>query len=483
MIPAIIGLVTCLTLGRESGYYDAMEHQVTQQSASWTMSELSALFAGGTASGQQITGVTVDSRLVEPGDLFVALAGDPGERFHPSVRSAADGHDYIAHALARGALAALVARPQDLPIPQFETADTYTGLWQLGAAARARLPGPVIAVTGSSGKTTAKTFLAAALDAYAPPGSFNNHIGVPLSLANAWQQAPAWVFEIGTSYPGEIQPLTEMVQPDLAILLNVHNAHIENFTSRDALIEEKAAIYCTLPSSGLRVVHDELGISGYRFGHGHDSDARITSVHGDTMTLSLFGEPLTARVPGGGAHRALTLSACVLAAKLLALDIGPALSLDDAIVPSGRGDVRFKGGVEVVDDSYNANPNSMKAALSAFLAEPANGKRYACLGEMRELGDESATAHRELLESVADDPALHGMVLVGQAMQQAWSEMEAEGSNHQRRNRMLATYGGVSSDTAAQLVARLEPGDRVLVKGSNRVFWAEGFVDQLLAQL
>jgi UDP-N-acetylmuramyl pentapeptide synthase len=99
------------------------------------------------------------------------------------------------------------------------------------------------------------------------------------------------------------------------------------------------------------------------------------------------------------------------------------------------------------------------------------------------LGDESATAHRELLESVADDPALHGMVLVGQAMQQAWSEMEAEGSNHQRRNRMLATYGGVSSDTAAQLVARLEPGDRVLVKGSNRVFWAEGFVDQLLAQL
>lgn len=483
MFSANVGSVPRLTLCRESGYYGAMEHQVTQQSASWTMSELAGLFAGGTRSIQPITGVRVDSRLVEPGDLFVALAGDPGDRFHPSARSAADGHDYVADAQARGAVAALVSKSQDLSIPQFETPDTYTGLWQLGAAARARLPGPVIAVTGSSGKTTAKTFLSSALDAYAPPGSFNNHIGVPLSLANAWQQAPAWIFEVGTSYPGEIKPLTEMVQPDLAILLNVHNAHIENFTSRDALIEEKAAIFSTLPGTGLRVVHDELGMPGYRFGYDHDSEARITAIHGDTMTLSLFGEPLTARVPGGGAHRALTLSACVLAAKLLDLDVGPALSLDDAIVPRGRGDLHHRNGVEVVDDSYNANPNSMKAALSAFLAEPASGRRYACLGDMRELGDESAVAHRELLESIADDPALHGMVLVGPAMQQAWSEMETEGASREHRERVLATYGGLTPDTAADLVAKLEPGDRVLVKGSNRVFWAEGFVDQLLAQL
>ena len=102
---------------------------------------------------------------------------------------------------------------------------------------------------------------------------------------------------------------------------------------------------------------------------------------------------------------------------------------------------------------------------------------------MRELGDKSAVAHRELLESIADDPALHGMVLVGPAMQQAWSKVETEGVSRQRRERVLATYGGLSPDTAADLVAKLQPGDRVLVKGSNRVFWAEGFVDQLLAQL
>ncbi len=460
-----------------------MEHQVSQQPLSWTMADLSELFAGGARSGQHVTGVTVDSRLVKAGDLFVALAGDPGERFHPSARSTADGHDYVADALARGASAALVCKPQDVAIAQFTTPDTYTGLWQLGAAARARLPGPVIAVTGSSGKTTAKTFLSAALEGYAPPGSFNNHIGVPLSLANAWQQAPAWVFEIGTSYPGEIQPLTEMVQPDLSILLNVHSAHIENFASRDALIKEKAAIFSTLPSSGLRVVHDALDMSGYRFGHAFDSDARIISIHGDSMSLSLFGESLTARVPGGGAHRGLTLSACLLAAKLLDFDIAPALHLDSAIVPRGRGDVHVRSGIEVVDDSYNANPSSMKAALSAFLAEPVQGKRYACLGDMRELGGQSASAHRELLESVADDPALHGIVLVGQAMQQAWSEIEPRETKDKLSEKVLAIYDALTPHTATELAGRFAAGDRILVKGSNRVFWAEDFVEQLLAQL
>jgi UDP-N-acetylmuramoyl-tripeptide--D-alanyl-D-alanine ligase len=141
MFSANVGSVPRLTLCRESGYYGAMEHQVTQQSTSWAMSELAGLFAGGTRSGQPITGVRVDSRLVEPGDLFVALAGDPGDRFHPSARSAADGHDYVADAQARGAVAALVSKPQDLPIPQFETPDTYTGLWQLGAGCQSPFAG------------------------------------------------------------------------------------------------------------------------------------------------------------------------------------------------------------------------------------------------------------------------------------------------------------------------------------------------------
>ena len=173
-----------------------LKNQVT-----WSHQVLSALYDGPFENNERlstrgalmpITGVAVNSRLVKPGDLFIALAGDPGERFKTSARSNANGHDYLAHALENGAVGALVSHLQDVGIPQYQTADTYDGLWQLGKAGRERLAGPILAVTGSSGKTTAKSFLAEALQAYAPPGSFNNHIGVPLSLANAWQQAPAW---------------------------------------------------------------------------------------------------------------------------------------------------------------------------------------------------------------------------------------------------------------------------------------------------
>lgn len=445
---------------------------------------LAELFSQASLMADDVTGISVDSRLVQPGDLFIALSGDPGPRFNPSVRSSADGHDYLADALQRGAVAALVSHRQDVPIPQLETEDTYSGLWQLGAAARARLSGPVIAVTGSSGKTTAKTFLAAALKAYTPPGSFNNHIGVPLSLANAWQQAPAWVFEVGTSYPGEIEPLTQMVRPDLAILLNVHNAHIENFASRAALVAEKRTIFSTLPEDGLRVVHDELGLSGYRFGEHADADARVLALSGDNMTLALFGEQMQARVPGGGAHRALTLSACLLAAKLLQFDLAPALDLDHNTVPKGRGNVVTASGVDVVDDSYNANPSSMRAALASFFATPAKGRRYAVLGDMRELGKESAAAHRELLQSLTEQQSLHGIVLVGSALAEAWERLQQENTPEQDAGLpVLAVSAAATADLAITVTNHLQAGDRVLIKGSNRLFWGENFVDQLVERL
>lgn len=445
---------------------------------------LAELFSQASLMADDVTGISVDSRLVQPGDLFIALAGDPGPRFNPSVRSSADGHDYLADALQRGAVAALVSHRQDVPIPQLETEDTYSGLWQLGTAARARLSGPVIAVTGSSGKTTAKTFLAAALKAYTPPGSFNNHIGVPLSLANAWQQAPAWVFEVGTSYPGEIEPLTQMVRPDLAILLNVQNAHIENFASRAALVAEKRTIFSTLPEDGLRVVHDELGLSGYRFGEHAGADARVLALSGDNMTLALFGEQMQARVPGGGAHRALTLSACLLAAKLLQFDLAPALDLDHNTVPKGRGNVVTASGVDVVDDSYNANPSSMRAALASFFATPAKGRRYAVLGDMRELGEESAAAHRELLQSLIEQQSLHGIVLVGSALAEAWERLQQENTPEQDAGLpVLAVSAAATADLATTVTNHLQAGDRVLIKGSNRLFWGENFVDQLVERL
>jgi UDP-N-acetylmuramoyl-tripeptide--D-alanyl-D-alanine ligase len=468
-----------------------MSQATHSQHVLWTLRELEAVFAGGTddESGGLATAqggiqrVTIDSRLVESGDLFVALAGDPGERFTPSLRTTADGHDYVADAASRGASAALVSRPQSTAITQFRVKDTYDGLWMLGAAARRRIKGPVIAVTGSSGKTTAKTFLSAALGAYAPPGSFNNHIGVPLSLANASQDAPSWVFEIGTSHPGEIEPLARMVQPDLAILLNVHNAHIENFPSRAALIEEKSAIFSTLGSHEMRVVHDELKLPGYCFGEGAACDARITALEGDRLRLQLFGEAVSARVPGGGAHRALTLAACLLAAKLLDVDVMAATELPHDLVPAGRGNIRNKTGIEIVDDSYNANPASMQAALTAFVADPSQGRRYAVLGDMRELGEDSEDAHRQLLKTVINESALHGIVVVGAAMGDACRWLGLDEKNALAQGRWLAHYESVSQQWLHGLALALSAGDRVLVKGSNRIFWHVDFVEQLIEHI
>lgn len=467
----------------------------------WSPQELRTLYAGPFLNNAPlpdvgnlapITGVAVDSRLVKAGDLFIALAGDPGEKFKTGARSDADGHDYLAHALERGAAAALVAQLQDVAIPQYQTAETYDGLWQLGSAARSRLGGPVVAVTGSSGKTTAKSFLAEALQAYAPPGSFNNHIGVPLSLANAWQGAPAWVFEIGTSNPGEIAPLTAMARPDLAILLNVQTAHIENFASRQALVEEKSQIFSTLPKDGLRVVHDELNIDGYQFGSAGTSHARVRDLEGDRLSLSLLGEPIVARVPGGGAHRALTLSACLLAMKLLDFDLAPGLALSGESVPSGRGNSHIACGIEVVDDSYNANPSSMQAAIAAFLSRTntasqssgdGQGRCFVVLGDMRELGDQAADAHKKLLEHLAHAPALHGIVLVGEQINQALDRLQNTELGRSLGPRIYGQFQEANSQLQDLLLQELRPGDRVLIKGSNRIFWASAFVEKLLGKL
>ena len=186
--------------------------------------------------GPDVGGISIDSRTTQPGDLFIALTGDPGPRFNASQRSDRDGHDFIKAALAAGAVGVLAHDGGEHGCPALQVEDTLDGLWDLGRAARARLTCPVVAITGSSGKTTSKTFLAAALDAFATAGSLNNHLGVPLSLARTPVDAGSAVFEIGTNHPGEIGPLSELVSPTVSVLLNVHRAHTENFPSRDALL-------------------------------------------------------------------------------------------------------------------------------------------------------------------------------------------------------------------------------------------------------
>lgn len=430
----------------------------------WSWPEISHALLNQKECGPDVQRVAFDSRQVVSGDLFFALAGDPGQRFNPSARSAIDGHDFLRDAQANGAVGAVVQRPiAGCDLPQVVVGDTYDALWQLGRAARKRLGKPVVAVTGSSGKTTAKRFLAAALNAYAPPGSFNNHIGVPLSLANAAIEAPAWVFEVGTNHPGEIEPLTELVRPHCSILLNVHNAHIENFPSREGLIDEKCSIFAHLQGPQLRIAEDTLELEGYRFGFSAGSHAQVLEVNGDLLNLQLFGRKLRARVPGGGQHRALTLAAVILATELLGLDTAAALALEENAVPQGRGNVLHCAGIDLIDDSYNANPVSMQAALQAFAQKSVSGRKFVLLGEMLELGDVGSGAHKAIIEGVSQFDACF---LVGAGFAES---SDAHAFHCDSADAMLI----------GRLVDILRPGDSLLIKGSNRVFWATDFVQQL----
>ncbi|MEM9623231.1 MAG: UDP-N-acetylmuramoyl-tripeptide--D-alanyl-D-alanine ligase [Pseudomonadota bacterium] len=425
----------------------------------------------------EVQRVSTDSRQTRPGDLFVALPGDPGDKFNPGYRSAVDGHDFVADALAAGAAGALVQNAFNAKgvneAQLIRVADSYDGLWALGAAGRARLRGTAVAITGSSGKTTAKYFLSQALTAFTPPGSFNNHIGVPLALANTPRNQAMAVYEIGTNHPGEIEPLASMVSPHLAILLNVHSAHIENFSGRPALIKEKCSIFNGLRNKSLSISEDVLGLDhGYTFGESSQADARIIALHEEQsrarVDIDLFGQRVTALVPGGGLHRAKSVAATVLACQLLDQDLQPALALPDSLIPQGRGNRHVVNGILVIDESYNANPESMRATLAGFSREPVKGRRIVLLGEMLELGDASAQAHMDLSQQLASFDAIF---CVGEATRALAISLKAP------------WFEEVNDALTAQVCASAAAEDALLIKGSNRVFWAHGYVQMLLSAL
>ena len=443
-------------------------------SALWTWPELCAVFGLPVIEGPDVTGVSIDSRRVQPGDLFIALTGDPGLRFNPSHRSGRDGHQFVADAVARGAAGVLAHDARQREIPQLQVADTLDALWQLGRAGRARLDCPVVAVTGSSGKTTAKGFLAAALHGSASAGSLNNHLGVPLSLALTPRNSQAAVFEIGMNHPGEIAPLSELVRPDVAVVLNVHPAHIENFLGIREIELEKISIYKGLREKGKLVLEESIdaatvpeGIEVARFGKSPDARVRLLNVASTDASYEVNGRQVAARVPGGGTHRAMTLAAVICTLDVLGMDLGPALNLPDSLVPTGRGQIHSTGGITLIDDSYNANPASMRAALESLRLHPGQ-RKIALLGEMLELGPDGPRFHAEL---AAYCDGLDGVICVGEGMR-ALHDVLPESLR-------LGWYPQADEDLREQVMEMLKKGDVVLVKGSNRVFWARGFVDRL----
>lgn len=439
----------------------------------WTAAEVAAATEGVLAGDDApIGGLTYNSREIAPGDLFLALHG------------ARDGHEFAAAAFAAGAAAALVDRPVDGG-PTVMVEDTLRGLERLGVAARDRAPHVRRgAVTGSVGKTSVTQAIKAGLDlagpAHASIKSYNNHIGVPLTLARMPVETERAVFEIGMNAPGEIAPLSRFVAPHAACVTTVGPVHIEAFADGEAgVAREKASIFDGLVPGGTAVANGDVAFSGVLcdrarsvgarlavFGAGPGCDARLIDfrpdAEGATVRAELFGNPLDYRLAQSGAHWGLN-SLCVLL-MLDALDVPLETGLQAlaGFQPlAGRGQTRAVavpgGAFTLIDESYNANPLSMAAGFRTLGARAAPGRRVVVLTDMLELGEHSRALH----EGLAGPIEAAGLDLVHAAGPQMRWLYDA----------LPASRQGLWRETAAELAAEAAllagPGDVVMVKGSN----------------
>ncbi len=448
--------------------------------ALWTVDELLAA-TGGKLHGQvtkPLNGVTIDSRDFSPGDIFVAIKGDTH-----------DGHAFAANALKAGAGLAVVSRVTDdmktagalLEVPD----DPLRGLENIGRAARVRCQAQVIAVTGSVGKTSAKEMLRTALSAsgltHASAASFNNHWGVPLTLARMPRDAAFGVFEIGMNHSGEITPLVAMVKPHVAIVTTIAASHLGHFNSLDDIAEAKAEIFSGVVEGGHAVINrdtpyfDRLATAArangigniVSFGKSAEADVRIErlALHADCccITANVMGESVIYKLGVPGEHMAVNSLAVLAAAKLCGADLArAALALAAAQPAKGRG-VRERlpiagGELLLIDESYNANPASVGAALALLAtAKPGKGgRRIAVLGDMLELGEHGPALHAGLFEPM-DAARVDVLYAAGPLMANLWDRVPAP-----KRGAHAATSDAIRD----ALLAGLRAGDVVMVKGS-----------------
>ncbi|MEW6257888.1 MAG: UDP-N-acetylmuramoylalanyl-D-glutamyl-2,6-diaminopimelate--D-alanyl-D-alanine ligase [Pseudomonadota bacterium] len=435
---------------------------------------------GGQVRGvpRAITGISIDTRTLAPGDAFFAITGDKS-----------DGHDYVAAALENGAALAVVARdkaadfPADAPLLLVD--DVLAALVATGRAARARSQAKIVAVTGSVGKTTTKEALRLALSAdgltHASAASYNNHWGVPLSLARLPREARFGVFEIGMNHAGEITPLVQMVRPHVAVITTVEAVHIAQFSGIEAIADAKAEIFAGLEPGGAAVLNvdnpqfarlaaaaEERGARVVTFGAQDGADARLLDLclkaDCSTLVADILGTRVTLKVGMPGRHIVQNVLAVLAAAQLLGADLALAgLALARLKPPPGRGvPVRLlvPGGVAtMLDESYNANPAAMRAAIDVLSRTPVGprGRRIAVLGDMLELGTDGPAHHAELAEPLTKG----GIDLVfccGPLMRSLWQALPSD-----RRG----GYAPASDTLVSILASALRPGDTLMVKGSN----------------
>ena len=443
-------------------------------SALWTSAEIEASTGGRASTAFEVTGVTFDSREVQPGDLFIAMPG-----------TVHDGHQFVAGAFASGASGAIVSTSVDGPHLLVE--DTARALEDLGRASRERSKARIVGVTGSVGKTSTKEALFAILDrvsggrAHRSVKSYNNHTGVPLSLARMPRDAEFAVLEMGMNNKGEIAALTRMVRPHLALVTAIAPAHIENLGSEEAIADAKGEIFEGLEPGGIAIVpndtphRDRLVRAARRyadriitFGAG---DADVHAIHavgaeggGSLISAALLDRELTFTISQRGDHWVTNALAVLAAVEALGEDVAvAALALADMAGLKGRGQRHLipmeDGDVLLIDESYNANPASMAATLKSLGAERDIGRRIAVLGPMRELGEHSDSLHAALAPAVLE-AHVDRLILIGEEMRPLAEQVVGK---------VALDLTATVDEAIEDLMQMLRPGDAVLVKASNSV--------------
>ena len=421
------------------------------------------------------SGLSIDTRTIRPGEVFVAVKG------------ARDGHEFLSQAFERGAAAALVSRaPAEVPEgkPLLFVQDTMGGLRALAEAARDRNFGRLIGVTGSAGKTSVKEMLRAALapcgEVHAAEASFNNHLGVPLTLAALPGSADYGVFEMGMSAAGEIEELTRLVRPHVAIVTTVAAAHLEFFDGVEAIAEAKAEIVRGLRKGGTAVLpadNEFFGLLSERarehgvarivsFGEAAGADARLTGYEwtggAARVTARVHDRDVAFTLAAPGRHQAVNALSVLAAAVAAGADVDRAISGLETFRPGGGRGARHEvavGGrrVTLIDESYNANPASMRASLRVLADEPGAVRKLAVLGEMGELGPDGPALHASLAPDV-EAAGVDALYTIGGGMA-ALREAVAPA--------MRARHAAAAADLEDDLTADLRDGDVVLFKGSN----------------
>ncbi|MER8674105.1 MULTISPECIES: UDP-N-acetylmuramoylalanyl-D-glutamyl-2,6-diaminopimelate--D-alanyl-D-alanine ligase [unclassified Mesorhizobium] len=441
-----------------------------------------------------ISGISIDSRSLQPGDAFFAIKGE-----------AMDGHDFATAAIKAGAGVLIVAEGKlpslgRLTAPMIVVQDVLAALEKLGVAARARSSAKIIAVTGSAGKTTTKEALRHVLSAvgtvHASAQSFNNHWGVPLTLARMPGDCDYAVFEIGMNHPGEIRPLVKMVRPHVAIVTMIAAAHLGFFRNLDEIAKAKAEIFEGIEPGGAALLNrddarwkllDKMARAAgvehvFGFGENARSTYKLTKceLHADhsDITARIGGQDVTARIGAPGRHMVQNVLAVLGAAHLVEADIGKvALALADLSAERGRGKRHMlrhpKGPITLIDESYNANPASMAAAMALLNATPVTGegRRIAVLGDMLELGDHSAKLHAALAELIVGTGT--NTVFLGGPEMRALADILPD--------EIKTEYRAGAEELKPLLLSTLKAGDVVMIKSSKGIGFSK-LVEALLGK-